>query len=114
MRSVPQIASAIFVDFIAKLNQDAPLERDELGLERYVGIARARNVHCDLRLDPSRSRRHYQHAVSQQYRFVDVMGDEGYGLLRVLPYSQKELLHHVPGLAIERAERLVHQEDVGL
>src|SRR4051812_21190827 len=42
------------------------------------------------------------------------MGDEGYGLLRVLPYPQKELLHDVPGLAIERAERLVHQEDVGL
>ncbi|MNZ89010.1 hypothetical protein D3C78_1079130 [compost metagenome] len=40
------------------------------------------------------------------------MGDEHHGLLAVVPHAQQELLHLHAGLAVEGAERFVHQQDL--
>ena len=56
------------------------------------------------------TRRHHADAVGQQDRLVDVVGDEQHGGAERLPDVEQELLHGEPGLRVERAERLVHQQ----
>ena len=41
------------------------------------------------------------------------MGDEDHGFGAAPPDAQQLALHQPPGLGIERAERLVHQKDLG-
>src|SRR6266508_3254229 len=45
-------------------------------------------------------------------RLLHVMGHEDHGLRRALPDAQEFRLHEAPGLSIERAERLIHQQDL--
>ena len=57
------------------------------------------------------SRRHHIDTVTEQDRFVDVVGNEQHGLVRGLPDVEQQFLHQSPCLVVERAERLVHQQN---
>ena len=65
----------------------------------------------DDRLDAARPRRHHRHAVGEIDRLLHVVGDEDHGLGRALPDAEELRLHQAARLRIERAERLVHQQD---
>ena len=84
------------------------------GAVRTVERARARDVDRDLLLDPARPRGHHVDHVAEEHRLVDVVGDEQHGLVALLPDAEQHLLHQRARLAVERAERLVHQQDLGV
>ena len=58
--------------------------------------------------------REHQHAVGQKHRLVDLVGDEQHGLAALLPDAQQLGLHDLARLRVERGERLVHQQHVGI
>ena len=66
----------------------------------------------DLVHDLAGPRAHDVDAVGQEDRLVDVVGDEDHGLAQLAPDVQQPLLHEQAGLRVERAERLVEQQDV--
>src|SRR6516162_3574794 len=65
----------------------------------------------DDRLDAAGARGHHRHAVGEIDRLLHVVGHEDHGLRRALPDAEQLGLHEAAGLGIERAERLVHQQD---
>ena len=56
---------------------------------------------------------HDRDMVGQQHRFGNIVGDEQDGRAGVARQHLQVVLHHHPGLRVERAERLVHQDHVG-
>ena len=50
-------------------------------------------------------------ALGEEHRLLHVVGDKNHGLARALPDAQEFALHQAAGLRVERAERLVHQQD---
>ena len=77
-------------------------------------VARVRDVDVDDPLDPRRPRAHHDHAVGELHGFVDVMRHEDDRLPFRLPDPQQLAAHDQPGDGIERAERLVEEEHVGI
>ena len=57
--------------------------------------------------------RHEHDAVGEEDRLHYVMGDEQHGRVRLLDDADHQLLHLPLGLGVERAERLVHEENRG-
>ena len=55
--------------------------------------------------------REHQHPVAQGDGFLQVVGDEHDRFPVFLPQTQEVVLHQFTGLDVERAERLIHQED---
>ena len=49
--------------------------------------------------------------VAEEDRLLDVVGDEQHGLALALPDAEQHFLHQRAGLVVERAERLVEQQD---
>ena len=45
---------------------------------------------------------------------MQIVGDEQHGALVALPHREEQRLQQQAGLAVERAERLVHQKDIRL
>src|SRR5947199_238706 len=88
----------------------------ELGAQRHhLGrLHRARVLHrqVERRLDPSRPRGHDGHPGRQEERLVQAVRDEDHGLARAPPDVEQPLAHQEARLLVERAERLVHQEDL--
>ena len=62
------------------------------------------------RIVPGRRREHVD-AIAEVDRLLDRMGDEEHRRLRFPPQVDEQLLHVQPRRRIERAERLVHQDD---
>src|SRR2546429_641033 len=60
-------------------------------------------------LDPAGSRGQYRHPLAEVHGLLDAVGDEHDGLAGVLPDPQQLVLQALPGLRVERRERLVHQ-----
>ena len=56
-------------------------------------------------------RRHDHDAVGQRDRLLEIVGDEQHRLAVGAPKLQQQIAHDLPGLRIERTERLVHQQD---
>src|SRR4029450_11412879 len=104
-----QHPSVRLIDLVAKLVDDPALDRDEFRLEHDFRITRAWDANLDIGFHLARPCRHHDDPVTHTAGFVDVMREEGHGFLRVLPNTQKQLLHGVARLTIECAERLVHQ-----
>ena len=52
--------------------------------------------------------------VADEDRLLDVVGDEQHGLALALPDAEQQFLHQRAGLVVERAERLVEQQDLGI
>ncbi len=94
--------------------ETALLDGDELGRQRRAALARPLDRHRNHLDDAAGTRRHHVHLVGEVDRLFDVMGDEHHGLAEIAPQSQQPFLHLQLGLRIERAERLVQQDDVGV
>ena len=72
--------------------------------------ARARQSDLEHLLDAAGARRHHDHAVGEQHRLVDRVGDEQHGLAGLHPQVFQIDAHLLARQRIERAERLVHQQ----
>ncbi len=88
-------------------------------LARVSSVARARQRHIDQRLEPARVRRHHGDAVGEEHRLVDRVRDENDGASLggrtvLSPDSQQLVLEDDAGLRVERGQRLVHQQHLGL
>ena len=57
---------------------------------------------------------HHHHAVGEQHRLVEIVGDEQDGLFGAGMDLQQLALQRLARLRIERAERLVHQQHLGI
>src|SRR5229473_363106 len=66
---------------------------DEFRLAFDVEPARPRQVDVDRLLKPSRPARKHQHAIGEEHRLVDLMGDEQHGLAALFPDAQELGLH---------------------
>src|SRR5205823_5952721 len=64
--------------------------------------------------DPPRTRRHHGDVGREKYRLGDAVRDEHDGRPGLLPDPQQLDVQPLAGHLVERAERLVHQEDRGL
>src|SRR6185312_15282367 len=76
--------------------------------------ARALERDPNLAHDTAGRSTHDDDAVGEIDRLVDVVGDEQNRLAVALPDAQQLRAHHLPDLRIERAEGLVHQQNLGL
>src|SRR5262249_42409389 len=92
-------------DFIGQLIEILIEHRD-------LALASSIYGHLEFLHDPSRPLRHYEHAFGQVHRLVDIMGDHHDGLAGCLPQAQQLVLHHLARLGVERAERLIQQQDL--
>src|ERR1041384_5117146 len=87
--------------------------------EARVGLdvalpARTRKVDLHLLFDAAGARLHDDHAVREIDRLVDTVRDKDNGVFRFGPDLQQLLLELLARLRVNRAERLVHEQDVGL
>ena len=80
-----------------------------------AGIARPAEVDGVVADDArARPRRHDHHAVRQRDRLLQVVGDEQHRLAVAGPQLEQQVAHDLPRLGIERTERLVHQQHLGI
>ena len=75
------------------------------GLVRSSGVAGAREIHCDLRLDPAGTLADYENTVTKKNRLIDVVGDKDDRHAKFLPEVEQHLLHLQARLRIQRTER---------
>jgi hypothetical protein len=79
---------------------------------RLGGFARALEVDGVVADHPrARTRRHDHHPIREGDRFLQIMGDEQHRPL-ARPQAHEQVAHDLPGLGIERPERLIHQQDL--
>src|SRR5688572_9517166 len=91
---------------------------------RQLDVARAakglrsdawpRDVDFELPHDAARPRRHHDDAVAEEDRLVNRVGDQHHGLAARHPNALQLGVHALASERIERAERLVHQEKLGI
>ena len=86
----------------------------ERGIELHLAdVARTRQRHGPVADDARRRpRRHDDHAVRQRDRLFEIVGDEHHRLAVGAPQVEQQVAHDLARLRIERAERLVHQQDL--
>ena len=75
----------------------------DLGERQLVGL-----------LDAARAWGHHEQLVAEEQGLFDAVGDQDDGLSRLLPELEDQALHLLPGQGVERAQRFVHQDDLGL
>ena len=76
-------------------------------------VARPRQRHADLVLDPPGPVGHHEHAIGDEDGLLDVVRHEQHGQAVPLPDVGQELLHDAARERVERTERLVHQQQAG-
>ena len=86
----------------------------ELGHLAGVDAARPAGVDCVLLGDASRPAREQHDPIAESYRLPDVVRHEQDGEAGARPERFELVVQEVAGHGVERAERLVHQEHVGL
>ena len=64
--------------------------------------------------DPTRPARQQHHPVAEAHRLAHVVGHEEHREAGLAPEPLELVVQHVAGHGVERAERLVHEQDVGL
>ena len=64
--------------------------------------------------DTAGAGRHQYQLGGQEQRFFDVVGNQEDAAPGVLPYRQQQLLHLFAGKGVQRAEGLVHQQNLAL
>ena len=77
-----------------------------------AAAAREGQIDAPVQGDPPAGEHH--HAVREQDRLVDVVGDVQHRHVPAGPQFVQQPVHLEPGQRVERAERLVEQEEVGL
>src|SRR6185369_1475123 len=98
----------------ADLLDEPFLQTDEF--RRGLDLVRSRvgQVDCDLGLDAAGTGAHDDDAAAEENRLLDIMGDEQHGLLLAFPDAEQHFLHQHTGLIIQRPERFVEQQDLGV
>ena len=61
-----------------------------------------------------RARGHHRALGAQEHRLLNAVSDEDDGLAVLRPYPQQFQVHLLAGQRVERAERLVHQDQLGV
>ena len=77
-------------------------------------LARMRQVDVERRLDRRRARRQHQDAIGQVDRFLDVVGDQQHRVALLVEDAPQLDPHPQAHQRVERRERLVHVQDLGL
>src|SRR5690242_6432565 len=85
---------------------------DELRLLAQRKSARRGKIDGDTLAHASRPSREQQHLLAEERRLIDRMRDEENGGLRLPPNLQKLLVEAVARDLVERAEGLVHQQQL--
>src|SRR5262249_60032236 len=96
---------------VADLAPELGPQRDELGRLHEAWIALGQLDHA---LDPAGPRGHHHATGGQAERLVQAGGHEDDGARGPAPDVEEPLTHEHACLLVERAERLVHQEDLGV
>ena len=96
-----------------------PAKISPLELEVAPGCAHpeaSRTLEIDVQdlLDATGPCRHDQHAVGEEERLLQVVGDEEHGLAHAVVGLQQELLRDAFREGIHRAERLVEEQHLGI
>ncbi len=81
------------------------------GLATSRGRGSASRLSLSMRPGPGR---HHDDAVGEEDRFLDRVRDEDHGQPGALPDVEKLVLQALARHRVERAERLVHQHDLGV
>ena len=113
---MPRAAGGSPQHLFAQHRPDRPVQLDEARRRAHLGdVARPRQVDREL-ADRMRRRpgREADDAVAERDRLVEVVGDEEHRLLLLGPEREQLVLHQLAGLDVERRERLVHEQDVGV
>ena len=84
------------------------------GLAQELNVARPRRWIGKVGNDAAGPRRHDDHAVGQQDRLGDVVGDKDDRLAARHPDALQLDRHRLPGQCVKRRERLVHQQHAGV
>jgi len=79
-----------------------------------IRVARARQFGRDLTHQDAGTRRQHGDAIGEKDRLLDVVGDQHGGEAMRLVQLQNEVVQLDPGQRIDRAERLVHQQETRL
>src|SRR6516162_11131971 len=74
-------------------------------------IARAGKRYLDVGDDLRGTASHDEHAISEQHGLADTMRHEEHCFAIALPEFEQHDVHVISGYGIERAERLVHQQN---
>ena len=90
---------------------DAGDEPAEFRRVLHVERARPRQIDSDHVDDAARSRRHHHHAVGQIDRLGNAVGHQQNGLAALAPDALQLFVHALARHRVERAERLVHQQE---
>jgi hypothetical protein len=98
------------------LDLAAQMAADLVELDRLADLQAARpdEGDADVLDDAAGPPAHHQHAVGEIDGLADGMGDEQRGAVVLLPHLHQHQVHLVARDGIQRAERLVHQQQVGL
>src|SRR5712692_5639352 len=81
----------------------------EAGMLPPVDVRRVQRAH-----DPGGPLSQYHHPLAQHDRLLDAVGHEQDGHTGLAPQRLQLLLHACPGQLVQAAERLVHEQDIGL
>src|SRR2546423_1414601 len=102
-------------DLVSEVVPDLLIDPRELGLEADLGdVAGPRQVDAVDALHGSRSRGDDDDPVGERDRLLEIVRDEDDRRSGRGPELKKLVLHERARLDVERAERLVHQEDARL
>src|SRR5262249_36910107 len=74
-------------------------------------IARTSKRNLDLGDNLRGTASHDEHAIGKQHGLADAVGHEQHGFTIALPELEQHDVHVVAGDGVERAERLVHEQD---
>src|SRR5215217_2983561 len=105
---------ATLADFFLDERPDLVQVLEEPRLTLEMKRARARDVDVEDGLDAPGSRAHHDDAIGEEDRLVDLVGDKQHRLAGLVPDLQQLLLHELARLRVERGERLVHEQDLGV
>src|SRR3981189_1704240 len=79
-------------------------------LVRQPPLPRTRDLNLQVEVDPTWTRRHHEHAVSEKHRLFDAVGDEQNRVLDAQPDSLKVHDHLLASQRVERSERLINHK----
>src|SRR5262245_23926199 len=103
---------------LSLLHSQQPVDAPGILSERLVGLhlerARMRQLDAEIVGHARRAGGEHDHAGAEKHRLGDAVGDEDDGLLRLLPDAQQLKVHLLARERVERAERLVHQDELGI
>src|SRR5437762_5734697 len=99
-------------DLVSEVVPDLLIDPREFRLEAYLGnVARPREIDAVDALHRPRPRRDDDHAIGERDGLLEIVRDEHDGSARRGPELEKLVLHQRARLHVERAERLVHEQE---